>query len=457
MCTPRQSKLCRKKNCDICGKRRVDIDLLRQCWIKEKNIGIDPVTDISKGSHKVCWFKCRLCSHHTNVSPKTFTSNRGCNFCNGNNLGLCVDTSCSVCNNRRDPEMLKYWIYEKNIDIDPLTIRKNSHQRFWFRCKTCSHETFCITENFNLQNLSCQYCDGGTFLCTNVQCCICDKRRDPDLIKNWIYEKNGDVNPYTIPKYSIKKFYVHCKSCHHELLIHPASYTTRESCRYCSAGTIYLCNNYECSICLPNRFSSDTMCKYWKYEDNDIDPRDIRRGSDKRCVMTCNICNKDYHTTPHRISSGFWCGCRKNKTERMVLEWVRETYPQYEVVHQLILPNCPRRRFDITIQDLKLIIEVDGPQHTRQVEGWTPVDEVQKADIYKMCCASEEKYSMIRISQEDIWNDTVNWKNILSSYIKKYSSPSLLLVSWKDEYNNIYSSHLPSMDLLPIDISKYTY
>lgn len=76
--------------------------------------------------------------------------------------------------------------------------------------------------------------------------------------------------------------------------------------------------------------------------------------------------------------------------------------------------------FDFCIKDYKLIIELDGEQHFKQVSNCQSPAETQKNDKYKMKCANDHGYSVIRIYQLDVWNDKNDWKSNLIDAIKKY-------------------------------------
>jgi very-short-patch-repair endonuclease len=430
MCSPRQNNLCRDKECETCNPRRPDSIMIRQCWILSKNPGIRPLT-IPKSSNKSFWFRCKNCGHHTFSRMGVFAGSKGCIYCIGNH-SLCTEGDCPICNDRRDPVMLKYWDYGKNVNIDPLTIARCSHKQYWFRCKKCSHPTYAVTENFNMQNDGCTYCEGNQILCTDHDCLVCNRRRDPIMIENWIPGMNNGIDVWTVPK----KYHFECRLCSHVVECTASAYTgDNDGCKFCKGR--YLCNDYDCTICISNRFSESRFLDYWDESSNTEDPRDIRISSERLFNFRCPNCNTVAPGKPHDISRGSICGCTRNKTEKMVLEWIRETYPQYKIEHQMTLPNCPRRLFDITIEDLKVIIEVDGPQHNRQIKGWTPLSLVQKADVYKMICANDEGYSMIRISQEDVWLDRIDWRTILKDLIYRRDSPAVLLVSTKvSDYDN---------------------
>jgi len=52
--------------------------------------------------------------------------------------------------------------------------------------------------------------------------------------------------------------------------------------------------------------------------------------------------------------------------------------------------------------------------------------------------------SIIRISQEDIWNDTYEWKSDITQYIKKYDNPTIIYLS---KNKNLYNDHKLLMNI----------
>ena len=80
------------------------------------------------------------------------------------------------------------------------------------------------------------------------------------------------------------------------------------------------------------------------------------------------------------------------------------------------------------MDDFNLILECDGRQHFTQVANWTNPEYTQKMDKYKMKCANEHGYSVIRIFQEDIWNNKNNWEDNLKMSIRKYNNPTNILI-----------------------------
>lgn len=175
--------------------------------------------------------------------------------------------------------------------------------------------------------------------------------------------------------------------------------------------------------------------KFWDYEDNKIEPRMVRLGSTNTYTFNCPYCNKKYITSPECIARGHWCQCRKRKTEDKTLSRLIDIHGEQNIKSEYRLDMCPNKRYDISIPHLNIIIEIDGPQHFRNISNWTPFDITQKSDVYKIDCAIKSGYTIIHIDQEDIWYDRIDWKYILSKYIYKHTSPKCYLIS----SNKIYT------------------
>lgn len=92
------------------------------------------------------------------------------------------------------------------------------------------------------------------------------------------------------------------------------------------------------------------------------------------------------------------------------------------IIKQFKVEWCKKKiylPFDFLICNHNIIIELDGAQHFSQVSNWTSPIEQQKNDRYKMTCANSNNFSVIRILQDDVWNDKFNWIVELNISINK--------------------------------------
>lgn len=116
------------------------------------------------------------------------------------------------------------------------------------------------------------------------------------------------------------------------------------------------------------------------------------------------------------------CGCPSciNKTEFLFLKKIQEFYPTLK--KQYKVKWCKNKNclpFDFAIEELKIIIEIDGPQHFIQVSNWTSPEIQKEKDKYKINCANENCFSVIRLLQIDILKDKFDWIEELKLNISK--------------------------------------
>ncbi|AMQ10909.1 restriction endonuclease [Brazilian marseillevirus] len=55
--------------------------------------------------------------------------------------------------------------------------------------------------------------------------------------------------------------------------------------------------------------------------------------------------------------------------------------------------------------------------------NWKSPELIQKSDRYKEEQAIKNGYSVLRILQEDVWNDKIEWKKLLLEHIRDYDEP----------------------------------
>lgn len=161
-------------------------------------------------------------------------------------------------------------------------------------------------------------------------------------------------------------------------------------------------------------------------------------------LFDCDDCKREFSASLcHIVISGTWCKFCKNKTEKLLLTWLEKTFEQYKIITQSTFDWCvndesgKKLPFDFCIKKLKLIIELDGKQHFEQVMNWTPYEFTQNRDIYKMIKALKNGYTVIRISQQDVWSKKYNLNN-MKEYIKLHDYPRIIYLSVNE---NLYKFH----------------
>jgi hypothetical protein len=93
--------------------------------------------------------------------------------------------------------------------------------------------------------------------------------------------------------------------------------------------------------------------------------------------------------------------------------------------------------FDFGIEELKILIELDGRQHFEQLYNWDSPEKIQERDKYKMTKANENRHTIIRILWDDVYYNKNDWKNKLSVALKYYEIPQKIYLN--DKYKNYYN------------------
>ena len=158
----------------------------------------------------------------------------------------------------------------------------------------------------------------------------------------------------------------------------------------------------------------------WSEKNKDALPRNEFKSSGKNVWFDCDKCKHTFYSSLSNVVNGAWCPYCVNKTESKLYDTIKEMYPS--TICQFKQEWCKNKRhlpFDFCIPEYKIIIELDGRQHFEQVPKWRTPEEEFENDKYKEDCANDNGYSVIRIVQKDVFNDTYDWKKYLYGSIEE--------------------------------------
>lgn len=309
----------------------------------------------------------------------------------------------------------QFWSYEKNNGA-PTDYALNSHKKFWFNCD-CGHQFESNLLNINKGNNWCPYCSNHVMrLCENNDCKRCFENSFANNPKAVYWSSNNELNPRQVFKATDKKFDFNC-ICGHKINIALKNISrSNHWCSYCTHQK--LCDNDECIMCFENSFAS--IEKSNDLHDKSINPRTLFKSTNKKFKFDCDDCNSVFETQLSDITRGVGCPYCVNKTELILHNKLIINFPLLR--RQYKVDWCKNKHylpFDFVIEDLKIIIELDGKQHFEQTSNWASPEENRKNDLYKMKCANENRFSVIRILQKDVYKNKYDWLSDLISNIEK--------------------------------------
>jgi len=314
----------------------------------------------------------------------------------------------------------KFW--SNRNTLKPNEVALNSHKKFWFDCGECGHEFDIQLNNVNILNRWCPYCANKKLCELNRNCKICYNKcfASVERSKNW-----SDLNveePFEVFKNSHKKYWFNCDKCQHEFTT-PLYHITKDDCwcPYC-ANRLLCPENKNCIICFDKTFASIERSKNWSSK-NKKKPIEVFKSTAEKFIFDCDKCSNEFPSKLCHITDGSWCPNCRYKTEDILYNKLKDNYPLLK--RQFKVDWCKDKKhlpFDFVIEERKVIVEVDGIAHFKQVAKWKTPEHNRKRDLYKMKCANENGFSIIRILQEDIFKNKYHWLDEIICNIKKITN-----------------------------------
>lgn len=262
-------------------------------------------------------------------------------------------------------------------------------------------------------------------LCSDMNCKVCENRSFASHPKSKYWSNLNNISARQVFICSGNKYIFKC-DCNHFFDAALNNINKGHWCPFCNNKK--LCDDLECIKCEEKSFMSNPKSQYWS-KLNDISPRDVFKNSIKKFHFDCPDCNCIYTAQLNNITTGYWCDCLHNKSEAKLCNYLLKNYINIE--KQKRFKWCKNKiylPFDFCIEEYKLIIELDGNQHFKQISNWQSPEFTQERDKYKNECAINNGYSIIRIYQVDVWNDKNDWKNKLQNAVKQYDEPTIIYI-----------------------------
>jgi very-short-patch-repair endonuclease len=440
--------------CQLCGRKKISAKM-KLCtdinksfakhakahlWNYELNNSVKP-ENVYLNSNDKYWFKCDKCFHDFDTSPNH--TQIGCPYCA--HQKLCNDHKCKICFDKSlaSQEMAK-WFSPKNIDasgkrIEPRDLFKSSGKTYlFFHDCGIDHEFRASLDNvFN--GRFCPYCAiPGHQLCEN-DCQNCFTRSFASTINSKFLDPA--FNARNLFKFSNKEYYFFCP-CGHSFPASLNSVSQGTWCPYCCEPSQKLCEKSDCEQCYNKSFASSKNLYMWVDVE---DPRKVFKRSDSQMYnFKCKFGHL-FQSYARNVDSNEICIACKNKTQKKLSDWLKGKIPSdCDVVDNKTFDWCIKIRplpFDICIDKLKLIIELDGDQHFEQIANWTSPELTRENDVYKMQRALVNGYSVIRILQTDVWFDQNNWQDSLIPVLRNYDNPTVIYL----DHSNKYEQHQTDM------------
>lgn len=194
-------------------------------------------------------------------------------------------------------ELVDEWNYEKNGKLRPEFYTSGSPQKVWWKCKD-NHE-WKATIASRAVGHGCPYCQG----ILHVRGVNDLATANPEIAKEWDYEKNGSLSPDLIAKGSHLRVWWICPKGHSYQAspLNRTNATNHTGCPYCSNKKVLVGFN-DLQTVYPQ------IAKKWDYSKNGaLKPCDVVYGSGKKVFWKCRYCGHEWNCRVLEMKNGKKC------------------------------------------------------------------------------------------------------------------------------------------------------
>lgn len=308
-------------------------------WEKNNVLNFQPET-LTLGSNKKVWWMCSK-GHEWQAMVSNRNKGRGCPYCSGKKVLKGYNDLQTIC-----PNISEQWHPTKNSDLLPCNVTFGSEKKVWWKCDKGHEWQARIANRYNGQG--CPYCS-GRYAAKGVN----DLQTvNPDLSKEWNYERNNGLTPADVMPNSGKKVWWKCIEGHEwQATIDNRNKGT--GCPYCSGQKVLKGYNDLQAV-------NPILSKEWNYErNNGLTPMDVLPNSNKKVWWKCSK-GHEWQTTINNRNNGN--GCPVCTSER------KTSFPEYAIAFYLekyglkVIHSYREQGYelDVYIPSKRIAIEYDG-------------------------------------------------------------------------------------------------
>jgi len=408
-------------------------------WVYEKNGTTIPEHIKCKNQSQKFWFKCPTCNHEFDTKVRSITTGSWCGFCG--NKRLCKRNDCLICFDKSFASSDKAIYWSNKNKVNPRDVYKSCNKKFLFDCQ-CGLEISVSLNNISNGNRWCKKCGR-------------DRSSEKQSLKlnefiSRSTEMHGDRYDYSeaVMNGVDRDVTIICK-LHGKFNQTPwKHYAEGHGCHKCAQHDRTMNRRYtfEEFIEMTKKVHEEGLYDYSK-------AKDVYVHMNHPIPIICKL--HGVFTQLPSVHVGQGCGCPNciNKTAGKLRVYLEKSF---KVILELTPKWCPSPKsyfkYDFYIEDLGLIVELDGVQHFKKVRNWTHSGQaIMKRDVYKMRCANNNGIRVIRILQQDVWDNDESWLDtkLKPLLIKKDAN--------ENEYiGDMYEQHKTMMESnIEIDPSEF--
>lgn len=265
-------------------------------WDTEKNGKLTPQMITAGSSKKVWWICDKGHSWKSSVVSRTRKDKKcGCPIC-GNRQVLRGYNDVASCK-----ELLVDWDYERNITL-PENVCIGAKKPVYWKCHICGYEWKKEVSD-RVHGSGCKKCNQRK-RAQNVQITYVKKSGSlaelhPELLKEWDWKKNMNLDPYKITSGYGKKIWWKCSACGTKWQATGIMRTRKKATGCPSCGRIKQAQARQKTILKkgvkPLSQTHEMLLQEWDFLKNiEYDPTFLTAGSGKKVWWKCSTCGYEW-------------------------------------------------------------------------------------------------------------------------------------------------------------------
>ena len=245
---------------------------IAKMWHPTLNGNLKP-SMFSHGTNTTAWW-LGPCGHEWESSITVMTRGYGCPYCSGQRVLKGFNDLKTI-----NPEIASQWHPTLNEDKTPEMFTSGSGHKAYWLCNVCGQTWKTSINNRTVNKRGCPYCQqkkaitGVNDLATLY----------PDLVNEWDYGKNGNLDPKHLLSHSNRKVWWKCSKCGYEYQSIINNRIKGIGCANC-AGMVLVPGTNDLQTIYPK------IAKEWDYEKNlGINPSNVFAHSNKKYYWKCSL------------------------------------------------------------------------------------------------------------------------------------------------------------------------
>jgi|TARA_Y100000310_G_C20690071_1_gene821664 hypothetical protein len=250
------------------------------------------------------------------------------------------------------PNLAKQFDEEANYPLALSHVSSHSSIKCWWKCEKADDHIWQACPNDRVKCSGCPFCSGR-----KASKSINFATAYPELLKQWDFKKNINIDPYKITRSCGKKVWWRCKKANDHIWFSSVNQrvTRQKICPFCSGR----------KVCKSNCLSTThpDLLKSWNYNKNKITPDEVTYSAHKKVWWICSK-GHEWEAAVYSRSAGKGCDrCKVSRGEARVCEVLDGLKYSYKREVRFISLGLKRFDFAVYLNNSTFLIEYHGKQH----------------------------------------------------------------------------------------------